>query len=98
MSKWEKVSDLICHGCVVYVSRKRSMTRKPLPYIAHQRKADGAEQSVEEHLLGVAETAKSFAAKIRLGEQGELIGLLHDLGKYSREFQTYFRSAVGLLN
>jgi CRISPR-associated endonuclease/helicase Cas3 len=74
------------------------MTRNSLPYIAHQRKADGAEQSVEEHLLGVAETAKSFAAKIRLAEQGELIGLLHDLGKYSKEFQTYFRSAVGLIN
>jgi CRISPR-associated endonuclease/helicase Cas3 len=74
------------------------MTRNSLPYIAHQRKADGAEQSLEEHLLGVAETAKSLAAKIRLEEQGELIGLLHDLGKYSKEFQTYFRSAVGLIN
>ncbi len=68
------------------------------PYIAHQRKQDGAEQSLEEHLFGVAETAKSFAAKIRLEEQGELIGLLHDLGKYSKEFQIYFRSAVGLIN
>ncbi len=74
------------------------MNRNPLPYIAHQRKQDGAEQSLEQHLLGVAETAKSFAAKIRLEEQGELIGLLHDLGKYSKEFQTYFRSAVGLIN
>ena len=25
------------------------------------------------------------------------LGLLHDLGKYSREFQQYLRSAVGLL-
>ena len=74
------------------------MKTNPLTYLAHQRKEDGAEQSLEEHLLGVAETAKSFAEKIRLGEQGELIGLLHDLGKYSKEFQTYFRSAVGLIN
>ena len=74
------------------------MKTNPLPYLAHQRKEDGAEQSLEEHLLGVAEIAKSFAAKIRLAEQGELIGLLHDLGKYSKKFQTYFRSAVGLIN
>jgi CRISPR-associated endonuclease/helicase Cas3 len=29
---------------------------------------------------------------------GELIGLVHDLGKYSDEFQVYIRSATGLLN
>jgi CRISPR-associated endonuclease/helicase Cas3 len=29
---------------------------------------------------------------------GELIGLLHDLGKYSQEFQAYIQSATGLLN
>jgi CRISPR-associated endonuclease/helicase Cas3 len=29
---------------------------------------------------------------------GELIGLLHDLGKYSHEFQTYLQSATGILN
>lgn len=74
------------------------MKTNPFPCLAHQRKQDGAEQSLEDHLLGVAEITKSFAAKIRLAEQGELIGLLHDLGKYSKEFQTYFRSAVGLIN
>jgi CRISPR-associated endonuclease/helicase Cas3 len=67
-------------------------------YIAHQRKIDGAIQSLEEHLLGVANTAKLLAAKIGLTEQGEFIGLLHDLGKYSVEFQTYLQSAVGLIN
>lgn len=67
-------------------------------YLAHQRKQDRAEQSLEDHLFGVAQEARSFAAKIHLGEQGELIGLLHDLGKYSKEFQTYFGSAVGLIN
>lgn len=74
------------------------MKTNPQNYLAHQRKQDGAEQSLEDHLLGVAEIAKSFATKIRLSEQGEVIGLLHDLGKYSKEFQTYFRSAVGLIN
>ena len=67
-------------------------------YIAHQRKQDGAVQSLEEHLFGVAEIAESFAAKIGLSKQGELIGLLHDLGKYSEEFQNYLKSAVGIIN
>ncbi|MFA7239343.1 MAG: CRISPR-associated helicase Cas3' [Sulfuricellaceae bacterium] len=72
--------------------------RETLPYIAHQRKADGAIQSVEKHLLEVSDISKSLAAKIGLQEQGELIGLLHDLGKYSDEFQVYLKSAVGLID
>jgi CRISPR-associated endonuclease/helicase Cas3 len=48
--------------------------------------------------LGVAEIAKRHASKIGLEPQGELIGLLHDLGKYSNEFQSYLKSAVGLIN
>lgn len=67
-------------------------------YIAHQRKADEAVQSLESHLLEVSEIAKSLAAKIGLQDQGELMGLLHDLGKYSDEFQTYLKSAVGLID
>ncbi|CUS33066.1 CRISPR-associated helicase/endonuclease Cas3 [Candidatus Nitrospira nitrificans] len=72
---------------------------KELPaYIAHVRKTGGDPQSLEEHLLGVAEIAKGLASKIHLEHQGELIGLLHDLGKYSNEFQAYLKSAVGLIN
>lgn len=67
-------------------------------FIAHVRKTDGVTQPLEEHLGGVAAWAKLFASKINLGDQGELLGLLHDLGKYSREFQAYIQSATGLLN
>ncbi len=67
-------------------------------YIAHQRKSDKAQQSLENHLLGVAAISQALAGKIGLKEQGELIGLLHDLGKYSKEFQGYLKSAVGLIN
>jgi len=49
-------------------------------------------------LLEVSEIAKSLASKIGLQNQGELIGLLHDLGKYSDEFQIYLKSAVGLID
>ena len=66
-------------------------------YIAHPRD-NGPDQSVQAHLLGVADKAKSRAAKIDLGVQGELIGLVHDLGKYSKDFQDYIRSAVDRIN
>lgn len=66
-------------------------------FIAHQRESDRKEQSLEAHLLGVSIIAKFLAGKIGLQDQGELIGLLHDLGKYSKEFQGYLKSAVGLI-
>lgn len=61
-------------------------------YIAHKN------HTLEQHLLGVADKAKGFAAKLNLSEQGELIGLLHDLGKYSSQFQGYLKSAMGLID
>ncbi len=39
-----------------------------------------------------------FAGKIGIPEAGKLLGLLHDLGKYSESFQTYIKSATGLIN
>jgi CRISPR-associated endonuclease/helicase Cas3 len=66
--------------------------------IAHYRETGEQRQTVEAHLLSVANIASSFAEKIGLSCQGELIGLLHDLGKYSDEFQAYLKSAVGLFN
>ena len=61
-------------------------------YLAH--KQNEREQCVQEHLLGVAELTKQFATKVGLAHAGELIGLLHDLGKYSQSFQDYLRSAL----
>ena len=70
------------------------MIQKSPAYIAHYRKQDETFQSLEEHLLGVSKMAGAFASKVGLKKQGELIGLLHDLGKYSAEFQNYLRSGV----
>lgn len=35
-----------------------------------------------------------MAAKIGLSLSGELIGLVHDLGKYSQAFQTYIKDSI----
>ena len=67
-------------------------------YIAHVRKSDGAKQSLFDHLTGTAKIAKQLADKIGLPLCGELIGLVHDLGKYSEAFQTYIKSATGIYN
>ncbi len=64
--------------------------------IAHWRAADQTPQFLRTHLTGVGALARTFAAKLDLGSAGELIGLLHDLGKYSAEFQDYIESALGL--
>ena len=66
--------------------------------IAHWRSADNQEQPLIAHLAGVSRLSRGFAAKIGLQDAGELIGALHDLGKYSKEFQDYLRSAVGLID
>ncbi|MCC6392227.1 MAG: CRISPR-associated endonuclease Cas3'' [Bryobacterales bacterium] len=67
-------------------------------FLAHRRKEDGAEQSIADHLRGVSYWAGRHASKLGLREAGELIGLLHDLGKYSNAFQCYLKSAEGLLD
>lgn len=67
-------------------------------YIAHVRTSDHGKQTVAEHLQEVALIAKQLAAKINVAEAGELIGLLHDFGKYSADFQNYIQSPTGLLN
>ncbi len=64
--------------------------------IAHTR--DGEHQSLESHLQGVAALSGRAASKLGLGDAGELVGLLHDLGKYSQAFQAYIQSATGILN
>ncbi len=68
-----------------------------MAYLAHVRK-NGEPQTLSEHLFGVASLASSNAAKLDLAIFGELLGILHDLGKYSAEFQSYLKSVVGILN
>lgn len=56
-----------------------------MEYLAH---IDGdRKQSVKEHLQGTAELAENFAEKFGKEDWGYCCGMLHDIGKYSSEFQ-----------
>ena len=58
-------------------------------YIAHKRECDGATQSLTDHLQGVAQKAASKLTPIGFPKCGELIGIVHDIGKTSKEYQNY---------
>lgn len=71
---------------------------KNADYIAHRREKDGEIHWLSQHVAEVSKKTGAFASKIGLKEQGEITGLLHDIGKASQEFQQYIKSRVGLLN
>lgn len=58
-------------------------------YYAHSTKnTDKSDwQQLEEHLVEVAKKAEEFAQKAGIRDLSYVSGLLHDLGKYSSEFQ-----------
>lgn len=66
-------------------------------FIAHLRKT-GEPQYLWTHLGEASKHAGRFADRIGLKECGELIGMLHDLGKASDEFQNYILSAEGKID
>jgi CRISPR-associated endonuclease/helicase Cas3 len=64
--------------------------------IAHVRQ-DGKEQLLVTHLTEASQLAEGFAAKVGLTELGKIMGLLHDFGKASQEYQNYLRTNEGLI-
>jgi len=63
-----------------------------IEFIAHK------DQSIQEHLQNVSRLCGINASKIGLQKAGELLGLLHDIGKYSSKFQQYIGSSLGVIN
>lgn len=56
------------------------------PYLAHIA-SDGREQTVAAHLQETASLCSSFAAEFGQEQRGFFLGMSHDIGKYSNEFQ-----------
>ena len=65
-------------------------------YYAHSKenKSEKDWQLLSAHLKNTAELAKQFAHKFWAGPFGYVLGLLHDLGKYSEEFQKRLRGCM----
>ncbi len=55
---------------------------------------DGRLQTAAEHLRQTAELTEAFASEFDAGEIGYFTGLLHDIGKYSSEFQRRINGAA----
>ncbi|MDI7740984.1 CRISPR-associated helicase Cas3' [Lysinibacillus fusiformis] len=62
-------------------------------YIAHIRESDNEEQLLKHHLKETQEIAEKVGEKIGIPHITGLAGMLHDMGKYSDEFQEYIRNA-----
>ena len=65
-------------------------------FIAHVRYSDKQPQSVANHLTETAAIARELAEKLDLSVAGELLGLMHDFGKYSQAFQEYIKAVTGV--
>lgn len=66
-----------------------------MKYLAHKNQENGEEQFLIEHLQNVSEKAGRFANDFGEKSAGQLVGLYHDVGKYSEEFQAYIRQGGG---
>lgn len=62
-----------------------------MKYLGHKNPKDDSEQTLQKHLISVSELAGKFASEFGEKEPGKLVGLYHDIGKYSKEFQRYIR-------
>ncbi|HPL54175.1 MAG TPA: CRISPR-associated endonuclease Cas3'', partial [Bacillota bacterium] len=56
-------------------------------YIAHTKENDSEIQSLKQHLENTAKLARQFGKKFDNGNYAYICGLMHDIGKYSRDFQ-----------
>lgn len=56
-------------------------------HIAHTREIDSETQSLKEHLENTANKSKQFGNSFNNGNYACICGLMHDLGKYSKDFQ-----------
>lgn len=65
-------------------------------FIARYRESDMEPQCLWDHLEGVSCQMGEFGKKVGIEHTGQLVGLVHYLGKATLEFQEYLKSAVGV--
>ena len=72
------------------------MTNKSDPFPAHIRRTGETEvrQPVSEHNRQASQYALNALAAARLGGAAKLVGLLHDMGKYTVRYRGYLENAV----
>jgi CRISPR-associated endonuclease/helicase Cas3 len=66
-----------------------------MTFYAHSGSDTERWQELRLHFGSVAAITSRLAGKIGLSHAGELIGLAHDLGKYSEAFQQYLQKDYG---
>ena len=64
-----------------------------MTFAAHIRASDKAVQTVGEHCKYTASLAASYLVDLDLANAGKIIGLLHDAGKLTKEFDDYINGA-----
>lgn len=55
---------------------------------------DGRKQTIIEHLNGTAELASLFAKDLNLTDEAYYVGIMHDIGKYSEDFQNRLKGGA----
>lgn len=72
------------------LKENRSIDQQYLAHISEDRRRT---QTLQEHLIKTAETARQFASAFGHGDWGYVCGLAHDIGKYSEDFQKRIRGS-----
>ncbi len=68
-----------------------------MTHFAHTKAGSGPDEwePLEDHLALVAQYCSEFAASFQSKDFGRVLGIWHDLGKYSGEFQAHLHDANG---
>lgn len=74
------------------------MDQEPIAHVRQLQDGTWVVHPLKEHLQSVGALAAEFASCFGNEDWAYLAGLWHDLGKYSREFQSYIKSASGYLS
>ncbi len=79
---------------VLIKNKKGNDDMELLAHLKNKNDNDWDKHTLEEHLKGTAEFAKKFARDFNCADWGYIVGILHDIGKTSKEFQNYIRAVT----